>query len=141
VVRWLEDLGLDAEPRSNDTVIVTASWGAVAEVTSHAVITGYAPYCQDEDCDHCEVFDESACEADPFCWPQYAQPVDESLECLAESTFAGCANGDGGCSDAETFAETEDGECWFFSSECGAPGFSYGPCDGLDVGAELEACE
>ena len=51
VVHWVENLGLDAEPMFGDTVVVTATWDDVAEVTAHDVITGYSPYCQDENAD------------------------------------------------------------------------------------------
>jgi hypothetical protein len=131
-VQWLTGLGFEPEADRQRHVIITASWDEASDLVERAVFSGYQPQCAGDDCSYCEALDMAACEDDPFCAPERGRVYDPVGDCLQPERFAGCLRGDGGCTDAETYAQDGEGACWFFSSGCGLAGFDYEACDDWD---------
>lgn len=143
VVSWLSDRGLSAT-LDNNSVLVTATWSALAPLVATSALSTYEVQCAD--CGYCSDLDEVACGDDAFCMPYVGSKVNYGLDCLDPPQMYACI-ARGSCDDAITPAGNGY-DCWIFASRCpvdalvpGTESCTYWDDEYLDLFENAQTCE
>ena len=143
VARFMRERGANEVTVSAEgtTVSAVGTLRRVGPGLEFKTVTNYTVACTAAGCANCAgpAVTAEACQADAFCVPLTASPLDAQRQCLAAATYVGCQASGVACDDALTWAASPTGVCHLFNSGCLPAGWAASVACGSG-GAAPAAC-